>query len=46
MEPIPISSSDIRRLVGAGAPIDDLVPKAVAAEIERRGLYAPALGVS
>ena len=46
MEPIPISSSDIRRLVAAGSPIDDLVPQAVAAEIERRGLYAPTRGVS
>ena len=40
MEPIPISSSDIRRLVAAGTTVDDLVPPAVAAEIERRGLYA------
>jgi len=44
MEPIPISSSDIRRLVAAGEPIDDLVPGSVAAEIQRRRLYAPAEG--
>ena len=44
MEPIPISSSDIRRLVAAGTPIDDLMPPAVAAEIERRGLYTPREG--
>ncbi|HEX7311759.1 MAG TPA: nicotinate-nicotinamide nucleotide adenylyltransferase [Gaiellaceae bacterium] len=44
MEPIPISSSDIRRLAAAGTPIDDLVPPPVAAEIEQRGLYAPRAG--
>jgi nicotinate-nucleotide adenylyltransferase len=39
MEPIPISSSDVRRLVSEGAPVRNLVPPAVAAEIERLGLY-------
>ena len=39
MEPVPISSSDIRERVARGEPIDDLVPAAVAAEIERLGLY-------
>ena len=39
MEPIPISSSDIRRLASEGAPVGNLVPPAVAAEIERLGLY-------
>jgi nicotinic acid mononucleotide adenylyltransferase len=39
MEPIPISSSDIRRLVSEGRPVRNLVPPAVAAEIERLGLY-------
>ena len=46
MEPVPISSSDVRRLVAEGAPIADLVPPAVAAEIERLGLYRPLAGVS
>jgi nicotinate-nucleotide adenylyltransferase len=46
MEPVPISSSDIRRLVAEGKPIDELVPPAVAAEIQRRGLYRPRAGVS
>ena len=36
---LPISSSEIRERVAAGEPIDELVPAAVAAEIERRGLY-------
>jgi len=39
MEPIPISSSDVRRLVSEGAPVRNLVPPVVAAEIERLGLY-------
>ena len=39
MEPVPISSSAIRRLAGQDAAIRNLVPPAVAAEIERLGLY-------
>ena len=39
IEQLPISSSEIRDRVAAGEPIDDLVPAAVAAEIDRRGLY-------
>jgi nicotinate-nucleotide adenylyltransferase len=46
MDPVPISSSDIRRLVAEGRPIAELVPPAVAAEIERQGLYRPRAGVS
>jgi nicotinic acid mononucleotide adenylyltransferase len=46
MEPVPISSSDIRRLVAEGEPIGELVPPAVAEEIERLGLYRPRAGVS
>jgi nicotinate-nucleotide adenylyltransferase len=38
-EEIPISSSDIRRRVGAGEPIGGLVPAAVAEYIAQRGLY-------
>lgn len=34
-----VSSSAIRARVADGVPIDDLVPPAVAVEIERRGLY-------
>ena len=37
--PLPISSTDIRDRVAGGRPIDDLVPAAVAAEIERLDLY-------
>ena len=39
IEQLPISSSEIRDRVADGEPIDDLVPAAVAAEIERCGLY-------
>ena len=39
MEPVPISSSDIRRRAAEGMSLRDLVPQAVADEIERRGLY-------
>lgn len=37
--PHDISSSQVRERAAAGLPIDDLVPLAVAAEIERLGLY-------
>jgi nicotinate-nucleotide adenylyltransferase len=46
MEPVPISSSDIRRRAGEGASVRDLVPAPVAAEIERLGLYRRHAGVS
>ncbi len=39
IEPVDVSSSDIRDRIGRGDPIDGLVPPAVAAEIERLGLY-------
>ncbi len=39
MDPVPISSSEIRARVAAGRPIDGLVPPAVAAEIQTLGLY-------
>lgn len=39
MEPTSVSSTDLRSLVAGGEPIDGLVPPAVAAEIERLGLY-------
>ena len=41
LESLPVSSSGIRARIGAGEPIDDLVPPVLAAEIERRGLYRP-----
>ena len=37
--PLAVSSSEIRDRVGAGLPIDGLVPDAVAAEIGHLGLY-------
>ena len=39
IEPVPVSSSEIRERVADGRPIDGLVPPAVAAEIAGRGLY-------
>jgi nicotinate-nucleotide adenylyltransferase len=42
MPRIDISSSLIRRRAAAGQPLRYLVPDAVAAHIEREGLYAPA----
>jgi nicotinate-nucleotide adenylyltransferase len=36
---LPISATDVRQRVAAGEPIDDLVPEAVAREIDRAGLY-------
>ena len=39
IEPVPVSSSEIRERVARGEPIDGLVPAAVAAEIAGRGLY-------
>jgi nicotinate-nucleotide adenylyltransferase len=39
IEPVPVSSSEIRGRVGRGEPIEGLVPPAVAREIDERGLY-------
>lgn len=39
IEPLDISSREIRACVARGEPIDGVVPAAVAAEIARRGLY-------
>ena len=39
LEPVPVSSSEIRERVARGEAIDGLVPPAVAAEISGRGLY-------
>ncbi|MFL5935427.1 MAG: nicotinate-nicotinamide nucleotide adenylyltransferase [Gaiellaceae bacterium] len=46
MQPVPISSSDIRRRAAEGMALGDLVPQAVGEEIERRGLYRRRAGVS
>jgi nicotinate-nucleotide adenylyltransferase len=40
MEPIDVSSTEVRERVWQGVPIDDLVPALVADEITRLGLYA------
>lgn len=39
IEPLDVSSSGIRARIAAGEPVDGLVPRSVAAEIERLGLY-------
>lgn len=39
LDPDPSSSSAVRARAAAGEPLDDLVPPAVAALIEARGLY-------
>ena len=39
LDPIDVSSSDVRRRVARGEPIDDVVPSDVAAAIARLGLY-------
>ena len=39
LEPVPIASREVRERVARGEPIDDLVPPAVASEIEKLGLY-------
>jgi nicotinate-nucleotide adenylyltransferase len=39
MDPVPVSSSEIRARVARGEPIADWVPAKVADEIARLGLY-------
>jgi nicotinate-nucleotide adenylyltransferase len=39
IEPLDVSSSELRARVARGEPVDGLVPPAVAAEIDRLGLY-------
>jgi nicotinic acid mononucleotide adenylyltransferase len=39
IEPLDVSSTEVRERAARGEPIDMLVPRAVAAEIERVGLY-------
>jgi nicotinate-nucleotide adenylyltransferase len=40
IEQLPVASRDVRERIARGEPIDELVPAAVAREIERRGLYS------
>jgi len=42
LDPVAVSSTEIRKRVGRGEPVDGLVPPAVAREITALGLYAPA----
>jgi nicotinate-nucleotide adenylyltransferase len=42
LEPVDVSSSEVRERVSRGEPIDGLVPAAVAAEIAQLGLYRTA----
>lgn len=42
MEPVPVSSSEVRARVAAGEPIGELVPPEVAEAIARLGLYQDA----
>ena len=44
IDQLSISSREVRKRIGAGEPIDDLVPARVAREIEARGLYSGAPG--
>jgi nicotinate-nucleotide adenylyltransferase len=39
INPVDVSSSRVRQRRAAGMPVDDLVPAAVSAYIERKGLY-------
>ena len=39
IEPVPVSSREIREMVARGEPIDGLVPPAVAAAIAEKALY-------
>jgi nicotinate-nucleotide adenylyltransferase len=40
LDPVPISSSEVRARIGRGEQVDDLVPPGVATAIARHGLYA------
>jgi len=42
MEPVPVSSSEVRERVARGEPLDELVPPQVAEAIARLGLYTRA----
>jgi nicotinate-nucleotide adenylyltransferase len=40
MEPVDVSSSGVRRMIGEGADVSAMVPEAVVDAIARQGLYA------
>jgi len=42
MEPVDVSSSALRRMVGEGGDVSAMVPAAVVDAIAREGLYAEA----
>jgi nicotinic acid mononucleotide adenylyltransferase len=42
MEPVDVSSSALRRMVGEGGDVSAMVPAAVVDAIAREGLYAQA----
>jgi nicotinate-nucleotide adenylyltransferase len=44
IEQLPIASTEVRKRIADGEPLDDLLPEPVAREIERRGLYGRAPG--
>jgi nicotinate-nucleotide adenylyltransferase len=44
LPPNPTASTDVRARAASGAPLDGLVPPAVAELIRERGLYRPQLG--
>jgi nicotinate-nucleotide adenylyltransferase len=46
MEKIPVSSSQVRELVAAGRPVDELVGEAVARYIAEHGLYRATVAAS
>jgi nicotinate-nucleotide adenylyltransferase len=39
---VDVSSTEVRRRVNEGLPVDDLVPPVIAGYIEERGLYRQA----
>jgi nicotinic acid mononucleotide adenylyltransferase len=39
MEPVAVSSTEIRGRVARGEPVDALLPRAVAEAVSRQGLY-------
>ena len=45
IEPVPVSSTEVRARVGRGDPVADRVPAEVARVVEARGLYGPEHGV-
>jgi nicotinate-nucleotide adenylyltransferase len=46
IDPHAVASSTIRQRIADGAPLDALLPPAVAAEVLRLGLYRPARGLA